>query len=249
MDRDYSMFGQYDVKLGARVYSDATVTAPVSLGQWDTDYTLSEPDYTSGEATETDYSELNHMEIDQKSWDVDVKDDLGYDGRGSQHIYIELIASPYIYDDDIVRVYMDLDLPESALEDGTIVYQYMQLLESGTTEGTDPYVSFGCQLTVGDEEGNAIVDNYLGVTKLDAESTAGQAVNDQLEQEKDIQRIFFPNSAEWGWNGTYNNGNGNKGVHCVVEMPIAKDETRDEDIFKEYVATKGAKLYKDDEDT
>ena len=66
MDRDYSMFGQYDVKLGARVYSDTTVTAPVSLGQWDTEYTLSEPDYTSGEATETDYSELNYMEIDQK---------------------------------------------------------------------------------------------------------------------------------------------------------------------------------------
>jgi hypothetical protein len=32
-------------------------------------------------------------------------------------------------------------------------------------------------------------------------------------------------------------------------MPIAKDESRDEDIFQEYIVTKGAKLYKDDDDT
>ena len=54
MDRDYGMFGVYEVKLGARVYADTTVTAPVSLGEWDTEYTLTEPDYESGANTETD---------------------------------------------------------------------------------------------------------------------------------------------------------------------------------------------------
>ena len=188
------------------------------------------------------------MEIDQKTWDIDVKEDLGYDGRGSQHIYIELIASPYFYDDDIVRVYMDLDLPEAALRDDTIVYQYMQLLAKDAEEGTDDYISVGCQITVG-EEGSEKVDNYLGTSKLDAQSTAGQAVEEQNPEEKDIQRIFFPWSEEWAWYGAYETGNGNKVASCVVEMPIAKDESRDEDIFQEYIVTKGAKLYKDDEDT
>jgi hypothetical protein len=44
MDRDYGMFGLYEVKLGARVYADATVTDPVNLGEFDTTYELYEPD-------------------------------------------------------------------------------------------------------------------------------------------------------------------------------------------------------------
>ena len=159
------MFGEYEVKLGARVYADATVTTPVSVGEFNTEYWLAEPVYE--EAGETDASELNYMEIDQKSWDIDVKEDLGFDGRGQQHIYIELIASPYVYDDDLVRIWMDLELPEAALKNDTVVYQYMQLLAKDATEGTDPYISFGCQLTVG-EENSFKVDNYMGVTKLDA---------------------------------------------------------------------------------
>jgi hypothetical protein len=62
---------------------------------------------------------------------------------------------------------MDLDLPEAALRDDTIVYQYMQLLAKDAEEGTDDYISVGCQITVG-EEGSEKVDNYLGTTKLDA---------------------------------------------------------------------------------
>lgn len=188
------------------------------------------------------------MEIDQKTWDIDVKEDLGYDGRGTQHIYVELIASPYFYDDDIVRVYMDLDLPEAALGDGTIVYQYMQLLPKDAEEGEEDYISVGCQITVGQEDSEKI-DNYLGTSKLDAESTAGQTVEEQLPEEKDIQRIFVPWSEEWAYYGAYELGNGNKGVSCVAEMPIAKDESRDEDIFQEYIVTKGARLYDSVEDT
>jgi hypothetical protein len=245
MDLDYSIFGAYEVKLGARVYATYDVTQPVSLGEWDTEYTLDEPEYN--ESGTTDETELNYMEIDSKTWNIDVKEDLGSDGRGEQRIYIELIASPYIYDDDIVRVYMDLELPEWALKDGTIVYQYLQLLEKDTTEGTDPYVSVGCQSTVG-EEGEKI-DNYLGVSKLDAESTAGLSVDEQNLDEKDIQRIFFPWSDEWAYSGTYETGTGTKVSTCVVEMPIAKDETRDEAIFAEYIVTKGAKLYQSSSDS
>lgn len=35
MDRDYTMFGEYDVIMGTRVYTDATTdTAPISLGEF-----------------------------------------------------------------------------------------------------------------------------------------------------------------------------------------------------------------------
>lgn len=72
MDRDYGMFGLYEVKLGARVYADATVMDPVNLGEFDTTYELDEPDYDSGDF-ETDPSELNYMTIDHKQWDINVQ--------------------------------------------------------------------------------------------------------------------------------------------------------------------------------
>ena len=115
------------------------------------------------------------MEIDQKTWDINLKEVLNINGRGAQHIYVELIASPYVYDNDIVRVYMDLDLPEDLLKKETIVYQYAQLLPTVATEGTDYYTSFGCQITVKEdgEEAPYEVDNFFGVGKLDATATSG----------------------------------------------------------------------------
>lgn len=245
IDRDYSIFGMYDVKLGSRVYASTAATDFVSLGEYDTTYMLEEPEY---ESSTTSLDELNYLPIDHKSWDIDVKTDLGFDGRGSQNLYIELIASPLFTEDDIVRVYMDLDLPEQALTNGTIVYQYIQLLANGATAGTDDYISVGCGLTVG-EEGSQWVDNYQGTTKLDKSATAGQTVESQNDSEKDIERVFREWTDPWAWYGTWETGTGNKVSSCVVEMPIPKGEGRDEDIFLEYLVSKGAKLYKSLEDT
>lgn len=36
---------------------------------------------------------------------------------------------------------------------------------------------------------------------------------------------------------------------CVVDMLIPKGDERDEDIFKKYVMTKGARIYEDEDDT
>lgn len=163
-DRDYEMFGEYEVKFGCRVYANANSASWVSLGEFDTEYFLEEPDYEDFGENQT-AEELFYQEIDFKNFEIDVKEDLGFDGRGEQRVYIELIASEMFYVDDKVRMYMDLELPESALTDGTIVYQYIQMLGSDETEGDSPYIGAGCQITVGEEDSQK-VDNFLGMSKL-----------------------------------------------------------------------------------
>ena len=101
MDRDYGMFGKYDVVLGARVYADPAAGVFVSLGEYETTYRLDEPEYTDGDST-TDPEELSYIELDAKSWAIDMAEDFGYNGRGEQALYVDLVASPFFYDDDVL---------------------------------------------------------------------------------------------------------------------------------------------------
>lgn len=172
IDRDWGMFGEYEVKLGARVYASETAATFAPVGEFATTYDLVSPDYETDTNLQADEEEYMHSTIEEKEWDVDVEKALGYDGRGEQRLEIELIASPYVTEDDIVLVTMTLDLPEDALTEGTIVYHYVQLLPEGATAGTDDFISVGCQHTAG-VFGTTHVDNYQGTSKLDAASTAG----------------------------------------------------------------------------
>ena len=120
------MFGEYDVIMGTRVYTTSADTEFASLGEHVSSYYLEEPEYDSGD--ETTEGEYYYFGLDDKTWDIDVKEDLGFEGRGEQRMFTELIVSPAFSDDDILRVYMEIELPEDVLKNGTIVYQYMQLL-------------------------------------------------------------------------------------------------------------------------
>lgn len=127
------MFGEYDVIMGTRVYSTSADTEFASLGEHASTYILDEPEYNSGEETSED--DYYYFELDDKTWDIDVKQDLGFDGKGEQRMYTELIVSPKVSDDDILRVYMEIELPMDALKNDTIVYQYMQLIGENDMEG------------------------------------------------------------------------------------------------------------------
>ena len=187
--REFSIFGEYDVIMGTRVYATSTAVDFTSFGEQETSYYLEEPSYTDGDE-ETDEADLTYVYIDDKSWDIDVEKDLGFSGRGSQYVYSEIISSPYYYEDDVLRVWMDISLPEDSLKNGTVVYQYMQLIGKDEEEGVDAYIGIGCQTTVG-EEGSQKVENFYGTTKMDAVSTSGKKVAEQNEEQKDEEYGAF----------------------------------------------------------
>ena len=173
--------------------------------------------------------------------------DFNYNGRGQQSLYIEVIANPYYGYDDLMRVYMNLELPEDILKEGRVVYHYMQLLAEGATEGDDDYISVGCSVTIGDEPKQKI-DNFIGTSRLNATATEGQTVGEQNTDQMN-EDIVFTAIKDEGYYGTYVSDSGATVSACAFDMAIPKDQSRNEDIFTVYHAYKGAKIYRDEEDT
>jgi len=246
-ERDYDTFGEYKVKLGARSYPDYSTTSSTSFGQFDTSYYLEEPDYEELAGGQDAYQEFHYTEIEYKNFDINVEEDLGFPGRGSQSVYVELLSNEMVFVDDMVRIYMDLELPEDSLKDGTVVFQYIQLLPEGAAEGTDAYISAGCKLTIGEEDSEEII-NYYGTQKLDAASQSGKSVAEFAIEEKDLDDVFRRASEDWVYYGAWETGMGTKFATCVLELPISKGEDRDEDIFLTYKVTKGALLFDSESD-
>jgi len=79
-----------------------------------------------------------------------VKETFGDSGFAEQHVRSEFIISSKIDEPDILRVRFELNLPEAHLTDGTIVYQYIQLIgvDADLTTG-DTYIGLGCVTEVG----------------------------------------------------------------------------------------------------
>lgn len=244
MDRDYSMFGQYDVVIGSRVYASDVDTTFASLGEYETQYYLEEPEYDDG--NETSPEELSYHEIDYKTWDINVAEDLGFNGRGEQSMYTELVTSPYFYDDDLIRVYMDVELPTVSVPEGTIIFQYVQFKAKEATDN-DPVLSVSCQVTVGDW-GSQKIENYFGYNKMDLASVQGKSVGEQNLDDVDEYGAFELGDEDYYYD-SYDLGNGQTWTTCMVEMSVPKDDTRDESIFTEYIITKGTRLYKSESDT
>lgn len=163
LDRDYSIFGEYDVTLGTRVFtSDTDFT---SLGDFATSYYLEEPTYEYNE----DEDELEYVTVDYKQWAIDVEEDFGEQGRGVQDIYVDFVISKNFAVADVLRIEMGLELPEYLLTEGKVVYQYVQLIGADLVEGTDDYISAGCQVTITDdesEEDTGKVENFEGTLLL-----------------------------------------------------------------------------------
>jgi hypothetical protein len=72
IDRDYGIFGEYDVKLGTRVFTSMSDTEFTSLGDFDTTYYLEEPEYFFDETAVAE--ELSYQYIDHKEWSIDVEE-------------------------------------------------------------------------------------------------------------------------------------------------------------------------------
>ena len=66
-----------------------------------------------------------------KDFEVDVADAFDVEGYGTQTFTVELITSKAYTEDDILRITFYLDLPSELMQEGTVVYQWAQLLVDG----------------------------------------------------------------------------------------------------------------------
>lgn len=82
---------------------------------------------------------------------------------------------------------------------------------------------------------------------MDANAVAGATVGEQNSGDADEYGEFTAMEGDWNYEA-WELGNGQTWATCAVRLPVPKDETRPEDIFAAFIATKGARLYKDQDD-
>lgn len=180
IDRDFGMFGEYNVTTGIRVYSSAAATDFISLGEQSFQYTLNEPSYAGQD--EASDSEKFYYGLAEKEWELDIGSAIGvsdYYAHSEQRVYTDFIVSPNYKDKDILRMTFQLDLPSEQYYDGQIIYQYAQLVGADDDPATTGYLSIGCQVTYGNAT-SAKVDNFegLGDISKDSDKVSGKKVNE-----------------------------------------------------------------------
>ena len=217
IDRDYSIFGDYEVTLGARGYASADFdTEFVSLLEEETDFFLEESFYDSGnDYEESDEDSLYLFDIDSKTWSIDVEADFDIKGRGEQTMKTELMVSASAAEDDILRITLSLELPEEILEEGVIAYQYVWMLAEGDDYAIDGYTTVGCKQEINtseySEEITAEIQNYNGNLEHIVTSYSdivGKDVNSQNSADRIEEGGPFELSHEEYYYGTWNMGNG-----------------------------------------
>ena len=112
IDRDFGMFGQYNVTTGIRVYPSASSSDFISLGEQSFQYTLNEPSY-AGQDEAADYEKFYYA-LAEKEWDLNIGEAIGvsdYYAHSQQRVYTDFIVSPNYKDKDILRMTFQLDLP------------------------------------------------------------------------------------------------------------------------------------------
>lgn len=144
-----------------------------------------------------------------------MQEDFGYAGQGSQSVYIELRASEMYYINDKIVIYFDLMLPERELEDGKLVYQYIQMRSEAMPEGE--YISAGCMLEVGASNSTRVA-NFYGESRLNDQNYYKGKTVDELGDDKDTEQIFkkITDGYYWGEVAWHDEFRGTKGVTCMM---------------------------------
>jgi len=242
-NRNYEDFGDYIGMTGLRYYDKTDANAFVSLSKGEIKYTLNEPEYDVFE--ETSFDERQFFMIKEKTFEIDVAANFDINGRGKQEFFVELIMSKAYNEDDIMRLTWNMDLPSSLMKNGTVVYQYAQLLEEGGVYGTDDLIGVACASVVGNTTNITHVYNYFGPTSLQSGPGISDTVFDETnvdEQLPDYANVFFDYNETYAYSDWASSIEGNREIMCVADMPIPK-QNRDEAIFAQYTVIVGAHLY------
>lgn len=167
MSRDQSFFDTFTVKTGSRIYTSDADAAPKSLAESTFDFALPEPTYDDFSTAAVTAADMTTQKLKEEFFFIEDTTALGGKAGefGEMRMDSEFKISTYFDQDDIFKLILTTDLPSAILPNGSIVYQYAQMLPSSGTAGTTPMTSVGCKTVVGDPSLTA-VENFEGLKKL-----------------------------------------------------------------------------------
>lgn len=162
-EADYFFDKEYDVTVEGRIYDSWTSENFVQTQSYDyvitvpaADFTFKEPDFV-----------VKDVQI-AATESFSYKNELNVSGKATQWFETGFEVNPY--DDtanDSFGFWWTLDAPTEAIPDGSIVYQYVSFIKSGSTS---KFTTVGCATTVGDPY-VAQIDTFNGTSSMAATST------------------------------------------------------------------------------
>ena len=121
-----SLFQEYDVKLGARVYADKDDTNPISLTESSTTMTIQAPTYEAKEFDpDEDFPEdleYEYFELADREKEATVTLPNGDTTDITQYLYVEMEANKDYTRPDVLSFDFGIDGKEEVLEQGQVVF-------------------------------------------------------------------------------------------------------------------------------
>ena len=165
------IFGEYNITIGVRVYSNETDTTPKSLSaqSFKIEFTQPEDDLSTlyeedvpAETSET----IVYFDEKFRFKNSDITTDASLKGFQTAKGGYKLYGSSSGATD---RWFIDLalELPTVAFTDGLIIYQWITYEDSSQSDDYSGAVA--CKITVGDTSATS-VDQWIGVTNMSSES-------------------------------------------------------------------------------
>lgn len=229
---DNSLFGEYDMTIGVRIYTDEFDTEPKSLPTSSFTVTIGEPETDLAavfeeETTEETSALLESFKEKQRfklsnvfpdEYDASNDADTMYWGyqwaSGGYKVYSEKNA--------VDRWYWDLAvmLPEKYFTDDRIIYQWLTYEDAdGDRELTG---AIGCKISVNNAAATK-VDQWQGITDLTSEST--EVVGKKWYKQARTGKMSAPLYQALFWQDVFTladipERSGYKVQHCQAELPL-----------------------------
>lgn len=178
IDRDDSIFTDYRVTLGCRLFAGKDDTSPTDLGQTEFDVTVDSPDYDDFDFDPEEEVEYGEIEMD---WvyiqdfmgeDQDTTAALGVAGESYTNLYIEFEINKEYSRPDMVNFWFYAGVPTTAVQDGDKVFQWVNYTPQGSPES----MTIGCQTTIGDSSDYSIKE-WIGTDSFASADVANMDVS------------------------------------------------------------------------
>ena len=244
IDRDESIFTDYTVTYGARLYISRDDVSPTNLGEKTFDMTLDPPTYDSSYDPEEyiEYGEIETNWIHLTNTFTEVADtttNLGVAGTAESGVYIELEINKDYTRPDSINFWFNTVVPEEAISTDDVVFQWV----SYTPNGGDT-ITIGCKTVYGDATQYEVTE-WVGTASFASADVSGIALGDLNANTKNDDPSSRPSYQEWDYESTsWENEDGSSKVtqYCKAIVDISKMDDNSA-MFTSYTATSGVRIY------
>lgn len=248
-----TVFGYYFMESGVRyIYTDESNTetiVDIENAYWDAEYRAPEDTPELNIQVQGQHETVNTIQVTENDGTV-------ISGTIKQSMYIGYEIVEDLESDNIMGMFLSLDLPTELAANGTVIVQSVRYRKEFNFGGD--YVTVSCKTVVGDSTKSEVL-NYRGQDKIDGNDSTGSATTYDMTGELDlITEEMAEDGAEFYQMREDDEGayaleeygeyTGNSKQNCLVQLPFPKVDM-DMEWFGMYEVEFDARIYESETST